>query len=374
MRIEDSAQPPSARHMEPLDTVGAIGEMPPTTATIKDLGPASDTPTQLNQSELDRRAMVHDEEPSLSPLRLSLRRLRRNKRAMVSLGIVLFMVIGSFVIPPIYLHLGPTINGGPAGLDKVLPSQYHNYTNQQLLYIDSPSSAAYPLGADGLGRDILARLMAGINVSIEVAFLVALFDVGLGLLIGTLAGFFGGWMDTFLARFTDIMFAFPGLLFAILAAATLGPAFSDRFGPPGRLFLIGLAIGITIWPQMARYVRGYTMQLKEQQFVEAARTVGTTNRSIIVRHIVPNLFSIVVAAITLDIVGVIIGEATISLLGLGVQPPGSSLGLMIFEGSRKIAIVPTEVLWPTLTLAILVIALAFLGDGINDAFNPRSKD
>jgi ABC-type dipeptide/oligopeptide/nickel transport system permease subunit len=374
MRIEDSAQSPNPRQMEPLDTVGAIGEMPPNSATIKDLGPASDTPTQLNQSELDRRAMIQDEEPSLSPFRLSMRRLRRNKRAMISLAIVLFMIIGSFVFPPIYLHLGPTISGGPAGLDKVSPSQYHNYTNQQLLYIDSPGSAAYPLGADGLGRDILARLMAGINVSIEVAFLVAIFDVGLGLLVGTLAGFFGGWMDTFLARFTDIMFAFPGLLFAILAAATLGAAFSDKFGPPGRLILVSLAIGITIWPQMARYVRGYTLQLKEQQFVEAARTVGTANHSIILRHIVPNLFSIVVAAVTLDIVGVIIGEATISLLGLGVQPPGSSLGLMIYDGSRKITSAPTEVLWPTLTLAILVIAFAFLGDGINDAFNPRSKD
>lgn len=374
MRIEDGAQPPTQQHMESLDTVGAIGEMPPNAATIKDLGPASDTATQLSQSELDRRAMSQDEEPSLSPFRLSLQRLRRNKRAMISLGVVLFMIIGSFVFPLIYLHLGPTISGGPAGLDKVAPTQYHDYTNQQLLYIDAPSSAAYPLGADGLGRDILARLMAGVNVSIEVAFLVAIFDVGLGLLVGTLAGFFGGWIDTFLARFTDIMFAFPGLLFAILAAATLGGAFSDRFGPPGRLILVSLALGITIWPQMARYVRGYSLQLKEQQFVEAARTVGTPNRSIILRHIVPNLFSIVVAAVTLDIVGVIIGEATISLLGLGVQPPGSSLGLMIFDGSRKIFTNPTEVLWPTLTLAILVIAFAFLGDGINDAFNPRSKD
>jgi peptide/nickel transport system permease protein len=357
MRIDESPEQIGEHHVPAISDLDVLGGQP-----------------AVSQSQLDLSAEAVTEHVSLSPLQASVRRLRRNRRAMICLGIIVFMVVVSFIGPLIYVHLGPTLDGGPAGLRKDPPTYYHNYTNQELLFIDQGSSAAYPLGTDGLGRDMLARLMAGINVSIEVAFLVEIFDIALGLVVGTLAGFFGGWIDTFLARFTDLMFAFPGLLFAILAAATLGGTFSDHFGPPGRLVLVSLAIGIVIWPQMARYVRGQTLQLKEQQFVEAARTVGSTNRRLILQHIVPNLFSIVIAVATLDIVGTIIGEATLSLLGLGVQPPGSSLGLMIFEGSEKITVQASEVLYPTLVLAILVVAFAFLGDGINDAFNPRSKD
>jgi ABC-type dipeptide/oligopeptide/nickel transport system permease subunit len=114
--------------------------------------------------------------------------------------------------------------------------------------------------------------------------------------------------------------------------------------------------------------------LKEQQFIEAARMSGSSNQRIMVQHIAPNLFSIVVAAATLDVVGTIIFEATLSLLGLGVEPPASSLGLMIYDGSNRLYINPWEVIWPVATLAILVLSLAFLGDGVNDAFNPRTKD
>jgi ABC-type dipeptide/oligopeptide/nickel transport system permease subunit len=181
-------------------------------------------------------------------------------------------------------------------------------------------------------------------------------------------------MDTFLARFTDLMFAFPILLFAILAAATLGQAFIDRFGPSGRLLLVSLALGFTIWPQMARYVRGQTLQLKGQQFIEASRSIGATNRTLILGHIVPNLFNIVLTAATLDVVGIITAEATLSLLGLGVQAPGSSLGLMISDSAGQIYIQWTEVLWPTLVLAVLVLSFSFVGDGVGDAFNPRTKD
>jgi peptide/nickel transport system permease protein len=221
---------------------------------------------------------------------------------------------------------------------------------------------------------MLARLMAGVNISIEVALLVEFIDIGVGVLVGTLAGFYGRLIDTFLARFTDVMFAFPGLLFAIILAATLGIQFSKVLGPPGRLILVSLALGIAVWPNMARFGRGQTLQLKEQQFVEAARTVGGTNRAIITRHVVPNLFSIVVAVATLNIVGTIVGEATISLLGLGIQYPGSSLGLMISDGESRIIFQPLEVLFPSAMLVLLVLCFAFVGDGVRDAFDPRTKD
>lgn len=314
-------------------------------------------------------------EKALSPFQASLRRLRRDKRAMVSLGIIVAMILISFVGPVIYAHIGPTLMGGAAGTTPTSPTLYHNFTHEELAYTDHPAMGLiYPLGTDSLGRDILARIMAGVQVSIIVALVVECFDIGLGLLIGTLAGFYGGFIDTFLARFTDLMFAFPALLFAILAAATVGIAFQNAIGYTGRLVLVSLALGVTIWPQMARYVRAQTLQLKEQQFMEAARTVGSSNGRLMRRHIVPNLFNIVMTAATLDVVGVITAEATISLLGLGVQPPGSSLGLMIYDGSITIAYAPWEVLWPAAVLAVLVLAFSFLGDGISDAFNPRRKD
>ena len=311
---------------------------------------------------------------SISPYRAATRRLMRDRRAMISLGIIVAIIAISFLGPLIYTHIGPTIIGGPTLQDHIGPQVYRDPTHQELTRLNQPPSAAYPLGTDQLGRDILARLMAGVQVSVLVTLVVIIFDVILGLVVGTLAGYYGGWIDTFLARFTDLMFAFPILLFAILAAATLGPAFIDRFGPSGRLLLVSLALGLTIWPQMARYVRGQTLQIKGLQYVEAAHSVGANNRAIVMRHIVPNLFNIVLTAATLDIVGIITAEATLSLLGLGVQAPGSSLGLMISDASGQIYIQWTEVLWPTLVLATLVLCFSFVGDGVGDAFNPRTKD
>jgi oligopeptide transport system permease protein len=367
MDIENRVRDDAARHIESISTSGAMAPFPPTDAQIQSLGPLADAPVAYVGG-----TVTFGEQEGMSPLRASLRRLRSDRRAMTSLVIVVLVIVLSYLGPILYTHIGPTIQGGLLGNQNIGPGVYHNSTYQDLLNEDGSLSALHPLGTDQLGRDILARLMAGVNVSIEVAGMVIVFDIGLGILIGVLAGYFGGWIDTLLARFTDIMFAFPGLLFAILAAATLGPAFSDRFGFAGRLILVSLALGITIWPQMARYVRGQTLQLKEQQFVEAARTVGTSAGKLILRHIVPNLADIVVVAATLDLVTTIIGEATISLLGLGVQPPGSSLGLMISDATHQIPLNPLEAVWPTLTLALIVLTLSFVGDGVRDAFDPRA--
>ncbi len=224
--------------------------------------------------------------------------------------------------------------------------------------------------------------MQGMLISITVALLVEVVDVVLGIVVGVLAGYFGGWTDQLLARFTDLMFAFPGLLFVILLTGIFGPAADAALasvpvvGPNGnaRLLLVSLALAFTIWPLMARYVRGQTLQLKEQQFIEAARTTGTSSPRVILRHIVPNLFSIVLIASSLNISNTIIGEAGISLLGLGVQAPGSSLGLMIADATELLDTHPWELLVPTAALAAIVLAFSFLGDGLRDAFDPRAKD
>lgn len=335
----------------------------------------AETPTTLPEPNAEIR-----EKKSPTPLQDSLRRLRRDKRAMASLGVIVLFIVLPIFGPFIYQHIGgpyqSTFNG------TIGPQIYHNPFHQELDRQDEFISAQYWLGTDAIGRDLFARLMQGMLVSLFVAILVEIVDIVLGILVGVLAGFYGGWIDQLLARFTDIMFAFPGLLFAILLTGIFGTQADTALsnipviGPNGnaRLILVSLALAFTAWPLMARYVRGQTLQLKEQQFVEAARTSGTSDARIILRHIVPNLFSIVVVASTLNIAGTIIGEAGLSLLGLGVQQPGSSLGLMISDAAGLIDTHPWEVLLPSFVLTMIVLAFSFLGDGLRDAFDPRSKD
>jgi oligopeptide transport system permease protein len=319
-------------------------------------------------------------EKSPTPLQDSLRRLRRDTRAMICIGVIIAFVLIAIVGPVIYQHIGGVYHSEQNG--PVPASVYHTYSHEELIRQDEGPSAQYWLGTDDLGRDILARLMQGMLISITVALLVEVVDVVLGIVVGVLAGYFGGWIDQFLARFTDLMFAFPGLLFVILLTGIFGPAADAALanvpvvGPNGnaRLLLVSLALAFTIWPLMARYVRGQTLQLKEQQFIEAARTTGTSGPRVILRHIVPNLFSIVLIASSLNISNTIIGEAGISLLGLGVQAPGSSLGLMIADATELLDTHPWELLVPTAALAIIVLAFSFLGDGLRDAFDPRAKD
>ena len=334
--------------------------------------------TTLGENEL--KDLQEKQKKPTTPFQDSMRRLRRDKRAMASVGVIVFFVLLALFGPFIYQHIGGTYQStisGPIG-----PGVYHTYYHQELDRQDELPSSQYWLGTDQIGRDQLARLMQGILISITVALLVEVVDVGVGITVGVLAGFHGGAIDQVLARFTDIIFAFPGLLFIIMVAGIWGgwadTALSNipLIGANGnaRLLLVSLALAFVAWPLMARYVRGQTLQLKEQQFIEAARTAGTSDIRIILRHIIPNLFSIVVVASTLNIVGTIIGEAGISLLGLGVQPPGSSIGLMISQAQNVIDSHPFEILLPTAVLTILVLAFSFLGDGLRDAFDPRSKD
>ncbi len=318
---------------------------------------------------------------SATPLQDSLRRLRRDKRAMVSIGVILFFILLAIVGPPIYQHIGGAytskVNGIVYG-----PADYHSYYHEELNRLNEGPGPQYWLGTDDLGRDILARLMQGILISLFVALAVEVVNVGLGVLMGVLSGYYGGWIDQILARFTDLMFAFPGLLFVILLSGVFGSAADVWFGHipiigaqgNARLLLVSLALAAVGWPLMARFVRGQTLQLKEQQFIEAAHTAGTKSTRIMWRHIVPNLFSIVVVASTLDIANTVVGEAGISLLGLGVQSPGSSIGVMIADATNYVSVYPWEVMVPSVVLALFVLAFSFLGDGLRDAFDPRSKD
>jgi peptide/nickel transport system permease protein len=327
--------------------------------------------------------LLPETKQSPSPLMETANRFRRDTRAMLGVWTLLLLVLIALFGPPLYQQVGPSF---PADLGGTIgPSLYHTYDHQELTQQNQLPSLRYWLGTDTLGRDLLARLMQGLLISLLVAFVVEVVNVSLGLLIGVLAGYYGGWIDMLLARFTDLVFSFPGLLFVILFTGIFGANSDDYFSNlpllghflahgNAPLVLVSLALSLVSWPLMARYVRAQTLQIKQFQFIEAARTTGTSDLRIMLRHIVPNLFSIVCIASTLSVSGTIMSEAGLSLLGLGVQPPGSSLGLMIADGAETIEVHPWNALFPTLVLTLIVLSISFVGDGLRDAFDPHLKD
>ncbi len=318
---------------------------------------------------------------SLSPFQESMQHFRHDKRAVISLGVLLFLILLVIVGPPIYKHVGGTYQADLGGT--IGPDVYHSYDHQELTQQNQGPSARYWLGTDALGRDMLARLMQGVLVSLIVVLLVEVVDVGIGLTVGILAGYYGGWIDTILARLIDLLFAFPGLLFAILLTSLFSASVNDSIANwpligsflangHATLVLVSLALALVSWPMMARYVRGQVLQIKQQQFIEAARASGARDIHIMLRHILPNLFSFVLIVSSLNIAGTIVGEASLSFLGLGVRAPGSSLGLMISDGRGTLEIFPWNALCPVIVLTIIVLAVSFVSDGLRDAFDPRT--
>lgn len=319
---------------------------------------------------------------SLSQFQEALLHFRGDIRAMISLGVLVFMVLVALFGPPIYQRIGGIYQADLGGT--IGPEIYHTYDHQELTQQDQFPSARYWLGTDALGRDMLARLMQGLLVSLTVALLVETVDIIVGLTFGLLAGYYGGWIDAVLARLIDLTFAFPGLLFAILLTSVFNADATDAFASwplignflangNATLVFVSLALALVSWPLMARYVRGQTLQLKQSQYIEAARSSGTSDIRIMLHHIIPNLFSLILIAASLDIANTIIGEAGLSLLGLGVKEPGSSLGLMIFDGLDTLEVFLWNALCPTIVLTIIVLAISFISDGLRDALDPRMK-
>lgn len=237
--------------------------------------------------------------------------------------------------------------------------------------INAGSSVEHWLGADYLGRDTLTRLLLAVRVSLLVAFVVELLNVGLGSVLGLLAGYFGGWVDIVISRIADMLFAFPGLLLAILVSAIFGSTARELYGATGRLLLVAGALSLVSWPLMARLVRSETMSLKSREFIMASTALGASPTRLILRHILPNVIWLIIVAATLDVASVIVNEATLSLLGLGIEEPGASLGLMIFRAAGKIERYPAQVLIPAVVITGLVLAFSFMGDGLRDALDPH---
>jgi peptide/nickel transport system permease protein len=238
----------------------------------------------------------------------------------------------------------------------------HDPNAQNLaLRLDSPSWG-HPLGLDELGRDILARLVMGARISLFVGLAVVGISASVGLSIGALAGYLGGWFDEIVGRIMDILLAFPGILLAIALVAVLGPSLRN----------VVLALVLIGWVSYARLVRGQVLRLRELDYVQAARALGAPLGRILARHVVPGTMSAVTVQATLGMAGVIIAEASLSFLGLGVQPPTPSWGTMLDAGRSHLLDAPHLTIVPGLAIALLVLGFNFAGDALRDRLDPRS--
>ena len=272
------------------------------------------------------------------------RRLVRNKAALISIGVVIFIVLFAFVGP--YLL--------PWTYDKIDWSNIRKPPN---------FDAGHYAGTDQNGRDMLARIMQGTQMSLVVAFVATMVSVFIGVCYGAIAGYFGGRVDAIMMRFVDIMYALPYILFVIILVVI--------FGRNPILLFVG--IGCLEWLTMARIVRGQTLSIKEREFVEAARASGAHPWTIIFRHIVPNLTGPVVIYATLTIPEIILTESFLSYLGLGVQEPQTSLGTLISFGAPVAETLPWMLIGPAVVLVSLLLCLTYIGDGLRDALDPKDR-
>jgi peptide/nickel transport system permease protein len=295
-----------------------------------------------------------------SPLELFWRRLRRDKVALVALTIVLLMVLVGVVGPLIVKIFG-------------LPNP--NTQNPNLLDdFGSPTgpSGAHPFGVDDRGRDVLSRVIYGTRISLEVAFISTALIVLLGVVLGMIAGYYRGWVDTGLSRIMDLMLAFPVLVLAVgIGVACVQGCLGGALQPG--LTVVIFVITLTSWPYMARIIRGQVLSLREREFVEASRSLGASDRRIIFREILPNLVAPIIVYSTVLVPQNILYEAALSFLGVGVDPSKPSWGAMISDALGVFQDAWWFMAFPGLALLITVLAFNIVGDGLQDALNPRTS-
>ncbi len=270
-------------------------------------------------------------------------RLKRHRVAMAG-GIVVVLFLALAIFAPVLT---------PYEFDQI--DLYHRKA--------PPSLAGHPLGTDELGHDVLTRLLYAGRVSLSVGFSAALAAAVVGILVGGIAGFYGGWPDNALMRFTDIMFSIPELPILIILSRYMGGSVIGIIG----------VLSIFAWMSVARLVRGELLKLRHQDFTEAARAIGASDVRILTRHLVPNALAPVIVAATLTVGGAILSEAGLSFLGVGIQPPTPSWGNMLQNAQDFIWTTPWLAVWPGAMIFLTVLCFNFLGDGLRDALDPRLK-
>lgn len=278
----------------------------------------------------------------MTPAQRAWRRLIRRRGAMVGLCIVLLFIIvalcASWIAP------------------------YDPLATSWSAVRKAPSSA-FLFGTDELGRDVLSRVLWGARASLQVGLLSVCISMLLGVPIGLIAGYVGGWTDGIISRVTDAMLAVPFLILAIALAAFLGPNLTN----------VMIAIGISATPVFIRLTRAQVLAVKVEDFVEAARAIGNPHWRIALRHVLPNVLPPLIVQSTLAFAAAIIAEASLSFLGLGLQPPAPSWGSMLNTAKNYVDTAPWMAIWPGLSIFLLVVSLNLLGDGLRDAFDPRHK-
>jgi len=269
-------------------------------------------------------------------------RFRKNRLALT--GLVVLAVMAFFAI------VGPLVS----------PWDYRtmdgDHTNQL-------PSARHWFGTDYLARDLFTRLWVGTRISVFIGVMAALLDLVIGVSFGGISGYFGGVVDDVMMRIVDVLYGIPYLLVVILLLVVMEPGLTS----------IILAMSLTGWTGMARLVRGQVLQLKEMEYVLAARAVGASPRRIIARHLIPNTMGVVLVSLTMTIPGAIFGEAFLSFIGLGVPMPLASLGTMANEGYQLLLIYPHNLIIPSVAISLLILSFNFVGDGLRDALDPRLR-
>ena len=271
-------------------------------------------------------------------------RLRRNRAAMASAIVLGLIVVAAIVVP----WISP-----------------YNYYMPQWTLLDAPPTlhGGHVFGTDDLGRDLLVRVMWGCRISLLIGFVASIVSVFIGVLWGAAAGFMGGRTDAFMMRIVDILYSVPFIPFVIVLVVMFGR----------NILLIFVAIGAVSWLDIARIVRGQTLSLRNKEFIEAARASGVRGPKIVTRHLVPNLLGIVIIYATLTVPSVILFEAFLSFLGLGVQAPMTSLGVLVSDGASELQSYPYMLIIPAIFLASVVYCLNYLGDGLRDALDPKER-
>jgi len=295
------------------------------------------------------------------------RRLLRNKAAVVGLiyiGLLALIAIGAPVLAP---H-------NPV---KIIPG--NSYRQAAWVQTNTPASTGsweFPLGTDSVGRDVLSRLIYGTRTSLIVGFIPMIITIFVGTTIGLIAGFFGGWVDSFLMRFADIVYSFPSFLFFIIVMTALRETPIGKF-MNGFLILFA-ALSLVTWVGVSRLVRGQVLSLKEKEFIEAARALGVRSPNILIKHLLPNSLGPIIISAAFIVPGAIITEAVLSYLGIGLRPATDfnapfpvSWGNMILDGKAAINAQPWVMIAPAVAVASITLAFTFVGDGLRDALDPR---
>jgi len=296
----------------------------------------------------------------------ALQRLRQNRAAMVGCGFLIFIILLCFIVP-----FFPAL-ADPA--EQNLPNK------------NAAPSVEHWLGTDHLGRDLFSRILHGGRISILVGLITTLVSLTIGVMVGAVAGYVGGRTDAFLMRTVDVLYSLPFLIIVILFS-TLAKGYTDQLtdflvtsygferdsiAPFISLIPLFIAIGALSWLNTSRIVRATVQDISSREFVEAAQSLGLPHRRILMRHVIPNAIGPIVVYATLTIPAVMLFEATLSFLGLGVQPPYSSWGLLIRDGANLMLTNPTLLIFPSIFFILTLLSLNFLGDGLRDALDPKS--